>query len=52
LSYEAVALLLSEATTAAELLAAAQNIEHVAEHWQRERLGRLFARRYDEFKKR
>jgi len=43
---------LSSATTRADLIAAAQQIQHLPEHWQREQAARIVKRRIDEFKKR
>lgn len=47
---ESVTALLNAAKNKAELIAAAQNIQHVGCISQRERLSLVFKRRYDEFK--
>ena len=43
---------LNAAATRAGLIAEAQQIQHLTEHWQREQAGRIVKRRIDEFKKR
>ena len=43
---------LVEAATRTDLIAAAQSIQHLSEHWQREQAGRIVKRRIDDFKKR
>ena len=50
-TFAAVTTLLTAAKSRAELIAAAQTIQHVGCISQRERLSRVFKRRYDEFKK-
>jgi hypothetical protein len=50
-TFAAVTTLLTAAKSRAELIAAAQTIQHVGCLNQRERLSRVFKRRYDEFKK-
>lgn len=43
---------LARAASRAELITAAQGIQHLSEHWQREHAGRIVKRRLQEFKKR
>jgi hypothetical protein len=50
-TYESVSALLTEARSHAEVIAAAQAIEHVAEAWNRERLAKVVKQKLDEFKK-
>ena len=50
--FSAVANRLSAAPSRKELIVAAQEIENLPEHWQREQAGRIVKRRIDEFKKR
>lgn len=50
--FSTVAKRLAAAATRAELIAEAQQIEHLTEHWQREQAARIVKRRIDEFKKR
>ena len=50
--FSAVANRLSAAPSRKELIVAAQEIENLPEHWQREHAGRIVKRRIDEFKKR
>lgn len=50
--FSTVASRLSAAPSRKELIVAAQEIENLPEHWQREQAGRIVKRRIDEFKKR
>ena len=50
--FSTVAHRLNAAATRAGLIAEAQQIEHLTEHWQREQAERIVKRRIDEFKKR
>lgn len=50
-TFSAVTTLLTAAKSRTELIAAAQTIQHVGSIDQRERLSRVFKRRYDELKK-
>ena len=50
--FSTVANRLKAASTRAGLIAEAQQIQHLTEHWQREQAGRIVKRRIDEFKKR
>ena len=50
--FSTVANRLNAAATRAGLIAEAQQIEHLTEHWQREQAARIVKRRIDEFKKR
>jgi hypothetical protein len=43
---------LVEAATRTELVTAAQSIQHLPEHWQREQANRIVKRRLVDFKKR
>ena len=43
---------LNAAATRAGLIAEAQQIQHLTEHWQREQAARIVKRRIEEFKKR
>ena len=43
---------LKAASTRAGLIAEAQQIQHLTEHWQREQAARIVKRRIEEFKKR
>jgi len=50
--FSTVANRLNAAATRAGLIAEAQQIQHLTEHWQREQAARIVKRRIDEFKKR